>query len=32
MHKKYQEKWENAYLRVKNARVSKALRWALDPG
>ena len=30
--KKYQEKWENAYLRVKNARASRALRWALDPG
>ena len=30
--KKYQEKWENAYLRVKNARASRALRRALDPG
>ena len=30
--KKYQEKWENAYLRVKNARASRALRWTLDPG
>ena len=29
--KKYQEKWENAYLRVKNARASRALRLALDP-
>ena len=26
--KKYQEKWENAYLRVENARASRALRWA----
>ena len=24
--------WENAYLRVKNTRASRALRWALDPG
>ena len=32
LKKKYQEKWENAYLRVKNARASRALRWALDPG
>ena len=30
LKKKYQEKWENAYLRVKNARASSALRWALD--
>ena len=30
--KKYQEKWENAYLRVKNARASRALMRALDPG
>ena len=30
--KKYQEKWENAYLTVKNARASRALRRALDPG
>ena len=29
---KYQEKWENAYLTVKNARASRALRWAMDPG
>ena len=29
--KKYQEKWENAYLTVKNARASRALRWALYP-
>ena len=29
--KKYQEKWEDAYLIVKNARASRALRWALDP-
>ena len=28
--KKYQEKWEKAYLIVKNA--SRALRRALDPG
>ena len=28
--KKYQEKWENVYLRVKNARASRALRQALD--
>ena len=28
----FQEKWENEYLRVKNARASRALRWALDPG
>ena len=26
------EKWENEYLRVKNARDSRALRQALDPG
>ena len=31
LKKKYQEKWENAYLTVKNARASRALRWALDP-
>ena len=30
--KKYQEKWENAYLTAKNARASRALRRALDPG
>ena len=30
--KKYQEKWENAYLIVKNARASSAVWWALDPG
>ena len=30
--KKYQEKWENAYLTVKNARAARALRQALDPG
>ena len=30
MHKKYQEKWENAYLRIKNARASRTLRWALE--
>ena len=30
--KKYQEKWENTYLIVKNARASRALRQALDPG
>ena len=28
----FQEKWENEYLRVKNARASRVLRWALDPG
>ena len=32
LKKKYQEKWENACLTVKNARASRALRWALDPG
>ena len=32
LKKKYQEKWENAYLRVKNPRASRALRQALDPG
>ena len=32
LKKKYQEKSENAYLRLKNARASRALRWALDPG
>ena len=32
MKKKYQEKWENAYLTAKNAKASRALRWALDPG
>ena len=31
LKKKYQEKWENAYLRVKNARAPRALRRALDP-
>ena len=31
LKKKYQEKWENAYLRVKNARASRALRQVLDP-
>ena len=30
--KKYQEKWENAYLRVENARAPRALSRALDPG
>ena len=30
--KKYQEKWENTYLIVKNARASRALWRALDPG
>ena len=30
MKKKYQEKWKNAHLKVKNARASRALRWALD--
>ena len=32
LKKKYQEKWENAYVTAKNARASRALRWALDPG
>ena len=32
LKKKYQEKWENAYLRVKNARTSRVLRRALHPG
>ena len=32
LKKKYQEKWENAYLIVKNARTSRSLRRALDPG
>ena len=32
LKKKYQEKWENAYLTVKNARAPRALRQALDPG
>ena len=32
LKKKYQEKWENAYLIVKNAKASRALRQALDPG
>ena len=31
LKKKYQEKWENAYLTVKNARASRVLRQALDP-
>ena len=31
LKKKYQEKWENPYLIVKNARASRALRRALDP-
>ena len=31
LKKKYQEKWENAYLRAKNPRASRALRRALDP-
>ena len=30
--RRYQEKWENAYLTVKNARASRALRGTLDPG
>ena len=29
--KSYQEKWENAYLTLKNARASRALRQALVP-
>ena len=32
LRKKYQEQWENAYLRVKNARASRTLRWVLHPG
>ena len=32
MRKKHQEKWENAYLTVKHARTSRALRQALDLG
>ena len=32
LKKRYQEKWENAYLTVKNARASRVLRRALDPG
>ena len=32
LKKKYQKKWENAYLIVKNARASRAQLWALDPG
>ena len=32
LKKKYLEKWENASLRVKNARAPRALRRALDPG
>ena len=32
LKKKYQEKWDNAYLIVKNVRASRALRRALDPG
>ena len=32
LKKKYQEKWENAYLTVKKGRASRALRRALDPG
>ena len=31
LKKKYQEKWENAYVTVKNTRASRALRRALDP-
>ena len=31
LKKRYQEEWENAYLTLKNARASRALRWALDP-
>ena len=32
LKKRYQEKWENAHLTLKNARASRALRLALDPG
>ena len=32
LKKNYEEKWDNAYLRFKNARASRALRRALDPG
>ena len=31
LEEKYQEKWENAYLIIKNARTSRALMQALDP-
>ena len=31
LKKKCQEKWENAYLTVRNTRASRTLRWALDP-
>ena len=31
LKKKYQEKWENVYLRVENARASRTLRRTLDP-
>ena len=31
LKKKYQKKWENAYVTVKNTRASRALRRALDP-
>ena len=31
LKKKYQEKWENAYLIVKNARASRALRAGPGP-
>ena len=31
LEEKYQDKWENAYLIVKNARAFKARRQALDP-
>ena len=32
LKKRCQEKWENAYLTLKNTRASRALRRALDPG
>ena len=32
LKKRCQEKWENAYLTLKNTRASRTLRRALDPG
>ena len=32
LKKRCQEKWNNAYLTLKNTRASRALRRALDPG
>ena len=31
LKKRYQEKWENAYLTLKNTRASRALRWPWTP-